>query len=65
MANASKPQPQDQLAPEDFPLRAEQDKVTKQDGKPVARTGSDEMAREIAERLNCEEHRREEDKWSA
>jgi hypothetical protein len=56
---------QDQLKPDDFPLQADQDKVKRQDGKPVAQTGSKEMAKEIAERLNCEEHRREEDKWSA
>ena len=55
----------DQLKSNDFPLQAEKDKVKRQDGKPVANTESEEMAKEIAERLNCDEHRREEDRWSA
>jgi len=55
----------DQLKSDDFPLHAEQDKIKRQDGKLVAKTASDEMAKEIAERLNCDEHRREEDRWSA
>ncbi len=54
-----------QLKPNDFPLRADEDKITRQDGKPVAETETNEMAKEIAERLNCDEHRREEDRWSA
>jgi hypothetical protein len=65
MATTKQPDDQDQLKPDDFPLHADDDKVKRQDGKPVARTGSEDMAKEIAERLNCEEHRREEDKWSA
>jgi hypothetical protein len=55
----------DQLKPNDFPLQADQDKIKRQDGKSVAETESDAMAKEIAERLNCDEHRREEDRWSA
>ena len=55
----------EQLKPDDFPLQADKDKVKRKDGKPVARTENAEMATEIAERLNCEEHRREEDRWSA
>ncbi|MET0222100.1 MAG: hypothetical protein ABW213_15725 [Tardiphaga sp.] len=64
MASANQPE-QDQLKPDDFPLHADDNKVKRQDGKPVARTGNEEMAKEIAERLNSEEHLREEDKWSA
>jgi hypothetical protein len=55
----------DHLKPSDFPLQADKDKVTRQDGKPVAKTDNAEMAKEVAERLNCDEHRREEDRWSA
>jgi len=53
------------LKPEDFPLEAEKDRVQCHNGKPIATTKSQAMAHEIAERLNAEEHRREEDKWSA
>lgn len=53
------------LEPEDFPLHADATRVKCQDGKPVAKTDSPGMAQEIADRLNAEEHRREEDKWSA
>ncbi|UFZ05565.1 hypothetical protein LQG66_04390 [Bradyrhizobium ontarionense] len=53
------------LKPNDFPLEAEQGRVCRQDGKPIARTNTDAMAHEIAERLNADEQRREEDKWSA
>ncbi|WP_407160375.1 hypothetical protein [Bradyrhizobium sp. STM 3557] len=55
----------DQLKPNDFPLQADQDKIKRQDGKPVAKTDNDELAKDMAERLNCDEHRREEDRWSA
>jgi hypothetical protein len=65
MANALTPDDKDQLKPDDFPLQTDHDKIKRQDGKPVAETESEDMAHEIAERLNSEEHRREEDKWSA
>jgi hypothetical protein len=55
----------DQLKPNDFPLQADKDKIKRQDGKPVAEAENPEMAQEVAERLNCDEQRREEDKWSA
>jgi hypothetical protein len=55
----------DHLKPDDFPLEADEDKVRSQDGKPVASTDSEKLAGDIAERLNAEEQRREEDKWSA
>jgi hypothetical protein len=65
MASDEKPADQEQLKAADFPLEADQDKIKRQDGKPVAKTESEDMAKEIADRLNSEEHRREEDKWSA
>ncbi|MGY3452539.1 hypothetical protein [Bradyrhizobium sp. USDA 4353] len=58
-------EPNEPLKPEDFPLEADKDRVRCQDGKPIARTDNEAMAHEIAERLNAEEHRREEEKWSA
>jgi gamma-glutamyl phosphate reductase len=63
---SAKPQSDgDQLKPNDFPLESDQDKIKRQDGKPVAKTESDEMAEDMTDRLNCDEHRREEDRWSA
>ncbi|NPU64146.1 hypothetical protein HL667_03980 [Bradyrhizobium sp. 83012] len=55
----------DPLKPDDFPLEADKERVRCQNGKPIATTKDEAMAHEIAERLNAEEHRREEDKWSA
>lgn len=53
------------LRPEDFPVDAEGQKIKKQDGTPVADADSPAVADEIVERLNDDEARREEDKWSA
>jgi hypothetical protein len=58
-------EPQEQLTPADFPLHSDQRKVRGQDGKPIADTDNEKMAGEIADRLNADEERREEDKWSA
>ena len=52
------------LKPEDFPVDSEDRKTKKQDGTPIA-AESPAVAAEIAERLNEDEARREEDKWSA
>jgi hypothetical protein len=59
-SNSKKP-----LRPEDFPVDAEGQKIKKQDGVPIADAESPAVAAEIAERLNEDEARREEDKWSA
>lgn len=53
------------LKPEDFPVDAEGQKIKKQDGTPIADAETPAVAAEIAERLNDDEARREEDKWSA
>ena len=53
------------LKPEDFPVDAEGRKIKKQDGTPIADAESPAVAAEIAERLNDDEARREQDKWSA
>jgi hypothetical protein len=53
------------LKPEDFPVDVEGKKIKKQDGTPIANAESPAVAGEIAERLNEDEARREEEKWSA
>ena len=53
------------LKPDDFPVNVEGQKIKKQDGTPIADAESTAVANEIAERLNEDEARREEDKWSA
>jgi hypothetical protein len=60
MSTSDKP-----LTPDDFPVHVEGDKIKKQDGKPVAKTENPAVAADIAERLNEDEDRREQDKWSA
>lgn len=53
------------LEPEDFPVRAEDKKIVKNDGEPIAEARSEKTADEVAERLNAEEQLRDEDRWSA
>jgi hypothetical protein len=53
------------LKPSDFPVQVEGDKIKKHDGKPLAEAEDETTAVDIAERLNDDEARREEDKWSA
>ena len=53
------------LKPEDFPVDAEGRKIKKQDGTPIADAECPAVAAEIADRLNEDEARREEDRWSA
>jgi hypothetical protein len=49
----------------DFPVQVDHDKIKKQDGTPVAEAEDETTATDVADRLNDEEARREEDKWSA
>lgn len=60
MSNSKNP-----LKPDDFPVNAEGQQIKKQDGTPIASTDDSAVAAEVAERLNEDEARREEDKWSA
>jgi hypothetical protein len=60
MSIAKKP-----LTPDDFPINADDKKIKKQDGTPLANTDDPAVAADVAERLNDDEARREEDKWSA
>ena len=57
--------PKKPLEPDDFPVNADGKKITKQDGTPIANTEDPAVAEDVAERLNDDEARREEDKWSA
>jgi len=59
------PKAQKPLKPDDFPVNAEGKKIKKQDGTPIANTDDPAVAADVAERLNDDEARREEDKWSA
>jgi hypothetical protein len=52
------------LKPDDFPVHAEDKKIKKQDGAPIATTEDPAVANDVAERLNEDEARREEDKWA-
>lgn len=60
MSTSSKP-----LKPDDFPLHVEGGKINKQDGQPLAITKDPATAADIADRLNEDEDRREQDRWSA
>lgn len=53
------------LTPDDFPLTVVGTRLSKPDGEPVATATDTATATEIAERLNNDELRNEEDKWSA
>jgi len=53
------------LGPDDFPLTADGVKLSKPSGEPIAVAKNTATATEIADRLNDDEQRNEEDKWSA
>jgi hypothetical protein len=53
------------LKPEDFPVHTNQKQIVKNDGKTIAEARTKKTAEDVAERLNAEEGRREEDRWSA
>jgi hypothetical protein len=55
----------EKLKPQDFPVHTEQKKIVKNDGKTIADAIDKKIAEDVAERLNAEEDRREEDRWSA
>jgi hypothetical protein len=53
------------LKPEDFPVHTNQKQIVKNDGRAIAEARAKKTAEDVAERLNAEEGRREEDRWSA
>ncbi|GLR94562.1 MULTISPECIES: hypothetical protein [Bradyrhizobium] len=54
-----------ELKPDDFPIEADKDKLKTHKGEPVAEAESEQIANEIADRLNEQAHREEQDRWSA
>jgi len=52
------------LEPEDFPVQAEDTKITNSDGEVIADAKNDKMAEEICDRLNTNNEREEEDRWA-
>jgi hypothetical protein len=55
----------EKLKPADFPVHTEQEQIVDKDGKAIAKARTKKTAEDLAERLNAEEDRREEDRWSA
>jgi hypothetical protein len=53
------------LKSEDFPVHTNQKQIVKNDGRAIADARTEKTAEDVAERLNAEEGRREEDRWSA
>jgi hypothetical protein len=53
------------LKPEDFPVHVQQRNIVKNDGRPIAEACDQKTAEDVADRLNADEYRREEDRWSA
>ena len=50
------------LKPEDFPVHTNQKQIVRNDGKTIAEARTKKTAEDVAERLNAEEGRREEDR---
>lgn len=53
------------LRPDDFPIEADKDKLKTHKGEPVASAETEQIANEIADRLNEQAHQEEQDRWSA
>jgi hypothetical protein len=54
-----------ELTPDDFPIEADKDKLKTHKGEPVASAETEQIADEIADRLNEQAHQEEQDRWSA
>ena len=53
------------LKPADFPVEVEGDELMTADGKPIAKAKTLDIAEDIADRLNEDGYRKEQDRWSA
>jgi hypothetical protein len=53
------------LKPDDFPVHSDKNKILTTGGEPVALAKDEKTADEIANRLNADEDRQQEDRWSA
>ena len=49
----------------DFPVEAEGEESVTADGKPIAKAKTPAIAEDIADRLNEDDYRKEQDRWSA
>lgn len=52
------------LEPKDFPVQAEDTKITKNNGEPIADAHDGQVAQDICDRLNADQAREEEDRWA-
>jgi hypothetical protein len=53
------------LRPDDFPVEADKTKLKAQKGEDLASGKSEKKAEDVADRLNEQAQREEEDRWSA
>jgi hypothetical protein len=53
------------LKPDDFPVEVEGEELVTADGKPIAKAKTPAIADDIADRLNEDDCRKEQDRWSA
>ena len=53
------------LKPDDFPVEVEGDELMTADGKPIGKPETPAIAEDVAERLNEDDSRKEQDRWSA
>ena len=60
MANNDAP-----LKPDDFPVHSDKSRIMTTNGQPIAMAKDETTADEVAKRLNADEDRRDEDRWSA
>jgi hypothetical protein len=51
------------LKPADFPVHADNKAIVKDDGKLIAEAVDKKTAQDVADRLNADEARTEEDRW--
>jgi hypothetical protein len=53
------------LKPDDFPVEVEGEELVTADGKPIAKAKTPAIAEDIADRLNEDDYRKEQDRSSA
>ena len=53
------------LKPDDFPVAVEGEELVTADGKPIGKAETPAIAEDVAERLNEDDSRKEQDRWSA
>jgi len=53
------------LEPDDFPVEVEGEELVTAAGKPIAKAKTPAIAEHIADRLNEDDYRKEQDRWSA